>query len=179
MSSSILLNCKENVSDHLSFDVMYMAWLTSPTPSHLNKIIANSPDNYLGTLKKKKKSKQIIGAVTWFSFAHQYLSWESGTCHQLWRGQCLVRCDWFPATFHWVGALLVLQFLSLYTSPFKVADFLFLLWFFLVSHTKVAYSCCQCSVLSAKSIKSLSHFRKSDCTSLFLMTINRDLREAR
>lgn len=54
MSSSILLNCKENVSDPLSFDVMYMAWLTSPTPSHINKIISNSPDNYSGTLKKKK-----------------------------------------------------------------------------------------------------------------------------
>lgn len=60
MSSSILLNCKENVSDHLGFDVMYIDWLTSPTPSQISKIISSSSHNYSGTLKKKKESRFLV-----------------------------------------------------------------------------------------------------------------------
>lgn len=164
MSCSILLNCKENVLDHLSFDVMYMNWLTSPNRTHIIKIISSSSHNYSGTLKKKK---QILGTVTWFCFAHQYYSGNQG--HVI---GCNV--DGAPGDcLRWYSSL---QFLSVYL--YFQGCWLYLSFaIFLVSHTKATY-CCQCSVLSMR-VKNLSSLKRSDCINLFLIIINRAFREER
>lgn len=129
MSSSILLNCKENVSDHLGFDVMYMDWLTSPTPSHISKIISSSSHNYSGTLKKKKESRFL---VQWVDLVLHISIYPGNQGRVISCSVDSTSCD--VVGFRPLFIELVLSSPSSFslctpTSTFKVADFIFLLWF--------------------------------------------------
>ena len=171
MSCSFLLNCRENVLDHLRLDVVYVDWLTSSNPSHIIQIISSS-HNYSGTLKKKKSK-----------FSVQWLDCVLGIrVHPGSQGP-LIGCNvdstsadvfGFLAALNWVGAFppssfflctpLLARLLSLsfwcpiQGLPTVVARALFFL---------------------LRGLKNLSCLKRSNFISLFVMITNTALREER
>lgn len=132
MSCSILLNCKENILNYLSFDVIYINWLTSSNPSHIIQIISSSY-NYAGTIKKGK----LLVGVVWLSFGKLifFLIWGIGDI------SCFVRwlitqspsewCDQFPTTSYCLVLFPHSSFLSVNLFSTLLAFIALLLWFLL------------------------------------------------
>lgn len=171
MSCSILLNCKENLLNNLSFDVIYTKWLTSSNPSHIIKIISSSY-NYSGNIKEKGNS--------WLVLFELYLQ----TDFYLGDREHFISCkmegtvewsDWLLTTAYWIRVLPMFRF-PFCTPVVNIAGFQFPSFMILLCAIQ-GYPLLFASVLFLLRVKSLSCLKRGNCIHLFIKIINSALKE--